>query len=251
MSITEQDLLTAYRSRLGLTGELPPTLDTLRRLHRAHISIIPFENLELLDGLQPQMDIEFLYEKLFVRRRGGVCFELSFAFLHLLRGLGYDAFQITSCVREAGRMNEHPMILTRLPEGDFLVDVGFVDTALPVLPIIAGPITEAFGQRFRIVQREEYLQLTRQTPEGDWERMYDFSTRPMEVSDYLDQLRWAAAPGNTVFSTYPICSRLYPDCHIYFTRDTAHIRRGGVVTSTRLESSEAVRRFLREHFLPE
>ena len=42
--------LDAYLARIGVAGPLGPSAETLDRLHLAHATTIPFENLDLLLG---------------------------------------------------------------------------------------------------------------------------------------------------------------------------------------------------------
>ena len=42
--------VAAYIKRLGYSGSLIPSPETLRNLHRVHILTVPFENLGILHG---------------------------------------------------------------------------------------------------------------------------------------------------------------------------------------------------------
>lgn len=70
--------LDKYLERVGQHSgaSLPPTLSTLARLHYAHATTIPFENLSLkLDVAARQhginIDLAAVYKKLVLSRRGG------------------------------------------------------------------------------------------------------------------------------------------------------------------------------------
>ena len=75
--------------RIGVAGELPPTLESLRRLHRAHRMRVPFENLDIHLGVPIVLDVPAFVEKVAVRSRGGFCYELNGAFASLLVSLGF------------------------------------------------------------------------------------------------------------------------------------------------------------------
>lgn len=47
----------AYLIRIGYHGDLSPTMDTMRALHRSHVTTIPFENLDVLLGRPIALDI--------------------------------------------------------------------------------------------------------------------------------------------------------------------------------------------------
>ena len=57
--------LDAYLERIGLRGR-----PSLREVHRAHVSAIPFENLDPHRGVPVSLDEEALERKLVAGRRG-------------------------------------------------------------------------------------------------------------------------------------------------------------------------------------
>jgi 2-methylisocitrate lyase-like PEP mutase family enzyme len=64
----------AYLGRIEWTGATHPTFRTLAGLVRAHMSNIPFENLDVLLGRRIRLDSEGVQQKLINARRGGYCF---------------------------------------------------------------------------------------------------------------------------------------------------------------------------------
>ncbi len=81
--------LDAYLSRIEYSGSRNVTAATLRQLHRAHTTHIPFENLDILLGKSIRLDLESLQTKLVRNRRGGYCFEQNAL---LAAALGADGF---------------------------------------------------------------------------------------------------------------------------------------------------------------
>ena len=67
--------LNAYLARIEYTGAQNATAETLRALHRAHATHIPFENLDIQLGKSILLDLASLQAKLVRARRGGYCFE--------------------------------------------------------------------------------------------------------------------------------------------------------------------------------
>ena len=66
--ITVQD----YLDRIGYMGPLAPTAENLRALAAAHVAAVPFDNLDMLDQKPLNLTQEALWDKIVVRRRGGV-----------------------------------------------------------------------------------------------------------------------------------------------------------------------------------
>ena len=67
--------LDAYLERIEWTGAARPTFHTLAALVQAHMSKIPFENLDVLLGRPMRLDFDGLQRKRVHQRRGGSCFE--------------------------------------------------------------------------------------------------------------------------------------------------------------------------------
>jgi arylamine N-acetyltransferase len=68
--------LAAYLVRIGYTGPLDTTFETLTALVAGHTRSIPFENLDPLLGTPvADLGVQALTDKLVRRRRGGYCYE--------------------------------------------------------------------------------------------------------------------------------------------------------------------------------
>ncbi|MBR4956609.1 MAG: arylamine N-acetyltransferase, partial [Lentisphaeria bacterium] len=80
----------AYLKRIGYTGDKRPTITNLYALQKAHLTHVPYENLDLLYHHPGTLAIEDVYKKVVKNKRGGYCFELNGLFAELLRELGYS-----------------------------------------------------------------------------------------------------------------------------------------------------------------
>ncbi|MGH2914977.1 MAG: arylamine N-acetyltransferase [Solirubrobacteraceae bacterium] len=107
--------LRAYLERIGLTGGPSPSL---AQLHRAHVTAIPFENLDPYCGLPVSLEPDALYDKLVARRRGGYCFEQNLLFAAALIRKG-DA-QAELMLRTIAAAAHPPFVLIdpRAPDSD-------------------------------------------------------------------------------------------------------------------------------------
>lgn len=79
--------IDAYFKRIGYSGSREATAGTLHALHLAHVTSIPFENLDILLGRPIRLDIPSLQQKLVTGRRGGYCFEQNMFFAAVLEGV--------------------------------------------------------------------------------------------------------------------------------------------------------------------
>lgn len=80
----------AYLRRIGYEGDAAPTAENLAALQYAHLTHVPYENLDILRGVPLSLALPDLYDKIVVRGRGGYCFELNELFGWLLRSLGFE-----------------------------------------------------------------------------------------------------------------------------------------------------------------
>lgn len=123
--------LRGYLDRIGYSGPVVPSLETLRGMHRAHFATVPFENLNIQRGMPIVTDHDAVYDKVVRRRRGGFCLELSSLFAWALREVGFDVDILGGRVLYPdGTLTEplsHMSLRVHLDEdgGPWLADVGF------------------------------------------------------------------------------------------------------------------------------
>ena len=181
--------LDAYLARIGLDGR-----PSLAELHRAHVSSIPFENLQSHGGEPVSLALSDLERKLIAGRRGGYCFEHNLLFAGALQELGFEVEPMLARVRWAAppgtvRPRGH-LVLRVTGEGQvWHADVGFgAGTLLEPIPFGPGQEHEQEGWRFRVVQDGEELVL-QSFLEGRWSDLYAFVPKPAPPVD-LEVNNW-------------------------------------------------------------
>jgi N-hydroxyarylamine O-acetyltransferase len=179
--------LAAYLRRIGYDGELQPTQRVLELLHLAHVTHIPFENLDVLLKRPIRLDICSLQEKLVTAGRGGYCFEQNGLFAAVLREIGFQVTNLAARVHYRAtrtRPRTHRISLVTVDGTRFLADVGFgaAGLFLPV-PVDGNQLSRQYTWSYRIVEREG-LRFLQTVQEGDWTDLYSFSMEPQEAADY-------------------------------------------------------------------
>jgi N-hydroxyarylamine O-acetyltransferase len=88
------DAVAAYLRRIGYDGDLAPTYETLRAVHRAHLDAVPYENVGIMLGLMvgrvPSVDPLDSLARVGEVGRAGYCFHQNGALETVLRVLGFD-----------------------------------------------------------------------------------------------------------------------------------------------------------------
>ncbi|WP_243316992.1 arylamine N-acetyltransferase family protein [Geothrix paludis] len=181
--------LDAYLRRIGFAGEPRPDLATLRALHLAHASTIPFENLDIQMGLPIRLDLASLQAKLVQRRRGGYCFEQNGLFLAVLRRVGFEVIPCEARVRRGATAllpRTHMLLLVLLEGRRWLCDVGFGgEGLLQPLPLDGQPHVQ-FLRRYRVVEEAdgEPLNVLQCLQDGAWVDFYAFRAEERFPVDY-------------------------------------------------------------------
>jgi len=86
--VLTSEMMRSYLKRLGIRDIQPPTLEFLRELHRAHVSTISWQTIDVFSGRPRPIDLETSV-RMIVDNRSGYCYHLNGAFASLLRSLGY------------------------------------------------------------------------------------------------------------------------------------------------------------------
>jgi arylamine N-acetyltransferase len=114
----------AWLDRIGYTGSLQPTLDTLYKLIFAHSHGIAYESLDIMLGRTLKLDIASLQRKMISGGRGGYCLEQNMLFREGLRSLGYNITILQGRVVrgmaiDVPRPAIHLLLQVSMPEGPY------------------------------------------------------------------------------------------------------------------------------------
>jgi N-hydroxyarylamine O-acetyltransferase len=196
--------VSAYLARIGLAGPFEPDLANLERLQRAHLTAVPFENLDVYHRRGVRTGLDHSVPKVVERWRGGWCYELNGAFGALLAELGYEVIRHGAFVLFDFESPEpdHLALEVRLGR-PYLVDVGFGDSFIRPLPLDdPGPHDGGTGDyAFEFGGGETTL--LEVGPDGERRPLYRFGPEPFDLADFecashhLETdpfLRWTQVP---------------------------------------------------------
>jgi len=196
--VSEAFDLPAYLARIGLPAPDRADLQALVRLHRAHTSAIPFENLDIQMGRAIDLDPASLQAALVARRRGGYCFQQNGLFRLALTAMGFEPRQREARVRRAadGRMlaRTHMVQVVYIEGAAWLVDVGFGAEGIAEPVRLDGTPAVQDGWTYRIA-REGPLYVLQRSLHDRWNDLYAFRDDDVYDVDY--------AVGNWYTSTHP------------------------------------------------
>jgi N-hydroxyarylamine O-acetyltransferase len=250
--------LDAYIARIGWDGSTYPGFGTLAGLLRAHMSNIPFENLDVLLGRPIRLDLESVQNKLVHARRGGYCFEHATLFAAVLEALGFKPLRhtarVTVFVPRNAAPRTHMFLTVDVAEGSFVIDPGFGALA-PRVPV---PLAEGAQAR----HDEELHAMVRDGPlwilrarSGD--KTVDAWVSTLEEDNLVDfELgnHYTASHPNSLFVNRIAMRALTSDGRVTVSNRDVNVWRGNVPETHQLADRKALRALLNEYFgfdLPE
>jgi N-hydroxyarylamine O-acetyltransferase len=240
-----------YLDRIGYTGSIEPSSETLRCIHRAHMLAVPFENLDITRRRRVSLEPEASVRKIVEERRGGFCYELNGAFAALLEALGFKVTLLSARVARAnGDFSPEFDHLTLKVDLDqpWLADVGFGELFLEPLLLTPGLEQPQAGNRFRITQGEERLLLEKAALETPWRPEYGFSLQPRLIEDFAEMCEFHQTSPESSFTLKSVCSIATADGRITISEMKLIVTRNGEREEREIASEQERSELLRDRF---
>ena len=249
----------AYFERIGWSGPLEPTLDTLTGMLAAHMARIHWENLDVLLGRGVKLDLDSIYDKLVVARRGGYCYEHATL---LAAGLSHVGFRpISHAARvifvrsrlEAPRT--HMFLTVALGNRTYVLDPGYGGHGpLVPMPLLEDAIVRHGRDAHRLVRRDGEWVLEADI-EGTMKPLWTSTLEPESAVDFVMANHFTSTWAQSPFVTMLLMRALTPDGRrvSVMNRDVT-VAREGVFEKSQLADRSALRKLLKDHFgfdLPE
>ena len=242
-----------YLERIGITGEVTPDFGTLDRLILAHLRHVPFENLDVYDAeAEISLDIEALYDKIVIGRRGGYCFELNALFMSLLKEIGYDCYPVSVRVVMAATGYVpafHRAGIVTIDGNRYFCDVGFGGPSPCSALILDEPDVQQSGSNRFVFEK---------AADGDFviyrlsrvgrEQLLKFTDRRCENVDFLAPNEYQSKNKNSRFKNMRMVNLLQETGIASISNNILRIHKDGQVEETILDSEEKLRKTLRENF---
>ncbi len=243
--MTEGQIQT-YLARLGIREEVPRTLEGLARIQLAHKIAVPFENLDIVAGRPLSLDLNHLYDKIVVRRQGGVCAELNTLYNWLLYSLGFRvvSYNARMLSPDTYLFRRHRILAVELEGKTYTTDVGFAtENARRPLELVEGTVQSDGHCEYRY-QWEPFFGWvqSQRRPGCDWEKIQAFALEPQIDRDFDPVLFFFEKSPESNMNQFPRPSVYTPEGMLALRRHTYRVERQGlVVSSTPVTPAEEVR----------
>lgn len=241
----------AYLVRIGYRGRVPPTLSTLRALHRQHLLQVPFENLDIHLGRPIVLDEAAFFDKIVTRRRGGFCYELNGLFAWLLERLGFAVTRLSARVTSGDRAGpefDHLALLVQVAGERWLVDVGFGQSFVEPLRLERALLQEQADHAYRLIEEPSGWVMSERAADGVWSERYRFTLVRRRLGEFAARCRYHQESSASTFTQQRVCSRLLPGGRLTLTDDTLIETIGRERRETPVTGDARYRALLRDRF---
>ena len=212
--------LDAYMRRIAYSGPTEPSEATLTDLYRAHLRVIPFENLDVLLRGRVDVDLESIQDKIVFRGRGGYCYEQAQLFGAVLERLGFGVERLLARVGPDGgpaRPRTHLTLRVRAGQNVWLADPGFGSS--PPAPLSlrryrSGGPQEVDGWIYDVTPDEEHGQEVwklREYQAGEWVTLHRWDDTKVQPVDVVLSNHYTSTHPDSWFTRQPIIVMRDPD----------------------------------------
>ena len=219
-------IIEKYLRRINYQGELTPTLPALQALQESHLLYVPFENLDIFLKREIILDLEQLYRKIVINRRGGFCYELNGLFHWLLQEIGFTTRLVSGRVYDQDRADygpefDHLSLLVKIAEEEWISDVGFGDFALHPLPLVLNTALDDPNGQFLIekYQNNSFRISRYNLRQNCFSPEYLFSTTSRQLSEFNQMCHFHQTSPESHFTRKKVCSLATPAGRITLTGD--------------------------------
>ncbi len=238
--------IQTYLGRIRYDKPVQPNYETLRRLQRAHMLSVPFENLDIVPLRRPiQLKEGLLWDKIIVRKRGGFCYELNGMFAWLLKQIGFDVIYLNGRVyREDGSLGidfDHLALLVCAPGESqrWLADVGFGDSFLEPLKFEPNDDHVESRRAYKLEQTDSGYTMWQRGFDGTWNHQYFFDLTPRKYpGDYLASCSYHQNPKTSFFGQKSLITIATADGRVTMEENKIIVTKDGQKTERPINEKE-------------
>ncbi|QGH36616.1 acetyltransferase [Gracilibacillus salitolerans] len=181
--------ITSYLERIQVSKTPQVSQSYLEMLQYQQVTRVPFENLDVLRNIPLSLDDTNIYEKIVIRKRGGLCYELNGLFNSFLKQIGFDTHLIAGTIYRGdqwGESDTHAAILVTIHDERYLIDVGFGgNSPRKPIPLTGQQISDVDGfYRVRACPEVEDSFVLEKKERSKWLMLYRFNTKKWSLDNF-------------------------------------------------------------------
>jgi N-hydroxyarylamine O-acetyltransferase len=233
-----------YLNRIHYKEKITPSAEVLNNLQLYHLLNVPFENLDIHDGIPIRLNTGSIYDKIVNKKRGGFCYELNGLFYELLKSLGFAVTIISARVFDS-KKNDYGINNTR-----YLADVGFGEFTFSPIPVTLNHVHNDVRGNFIIEKHDEvYLRVSKEEG-GKWVPEYIFSDTPRSLDEFEEMCRYHQTSAGSHFTQKRLISKPTLNGRITLSGNNFKITASGkTIMEDTLKDEAGFKDYLHKYFL--
>lgn len=247
-----KEQIQRYLQRIGYTGKMELRVETINQLIRLHLQTVPFENLDVYEeGKVPSLQLDDLYKKIVLRRRGGYCFELNRLFYELLRALGFCVYPVAARVvwqKSFVPPLTHRGTIVTFGEKQYYCDVGYGGPGPCGLLALTEGIQEISGECFFVRMLDYSYWVISRYYKNQYHPMLGVETRRVQEIDFEVMNFYSARSENSGFTKSRVVSQRTENGQLSLNDLQMTIHDGEKTTVLIYETQQEIRECLAQYF---
>lgn len=253
-SVMTSQQVDLYLDYIGMERPEALDLEYLTRLQMAHVSNVPFENLDILRKVPLSLKREHLFEKIVMNHRGGVCSEVNTLFNWLLESLGFEVVSFSSRIiseKIPVQAKSHRLMGVKLNGGMYITDVGKTAENHRIPLLLKEEVEQDDGECVYKFTKDDFFGwiLWQKRPGLGWRRKLGFTEDSTIDLDFEEATRFAQYNEGSFFNKCPMVS-LYIDGVFHALRGDCYLHEHNGIEELiyKIESKEQEAQVLKEIF---
>ncbi|MCP5063464.1 MAG: arylamine N-acetyltransferase [Ignavibacteriae bacterium] len=241
-----------YLYRINFEGLVSPTFSVIKELQRKHLLNVPFENLDIHNEIKIELNLNKIYSKIVEAKRGGFCYELNGLFYELLKSIGFEAIIVSAKVYDEekgfGEEFDHLVIVVKLDDEKYLVDVGFGEFTFSPLLIQESLVQSDERGKYKIELYDINYYLVSSLVDESWIPIYLFSLVPRKISDFKNMCFYHQSSPESHFTQKRICTLPTNSGRKTLSGNILKIKENGKTIENKIETEEEISNILLNYF---
>lgn len=183
-----------------------PSLEALNYYIKHYMLTVPFENINVQNGVPISVEIDDLYDKFIIRHRGGFCYEMNHFFGTYLEAKGFTVYRMSATVEQPNGKRtpegSHMSLVVPINGVNYVADVGFGDLPLQALPITnldpTHPVIDITGE-FRAISENNNAYCVQKLEDDEWTTRYQARFQPKQMDDFKEMIDYNSSNPESIF----------------------------------------------------
>ncbi len=244
--------INKYLARIGFDDRATVAdLPTLKRLQRAHLLAVPFENLDIHWKRPIKLDLATFHTKIVTNKRGGFCYELNGLFNELLVSHGFETRFVSARVfngKDHGPEFDHAAIIVKIGADEYLTDVGFGAFTTEPLRLIVEEEQHDPSGTFVIRKRDDDYYDVLKGDAGMFRSEYIFRDISRELGEFSEMCDFQQFSPESHFTKGKLCSIMTETGRKTLTENSFIVTSNGEKNERPLDSEEEFYEVLSREF---